>query len=288
MTDMAKHASSNDSGLRRARAAAWTVFLSMAGTTMTFQVYHSIEYGRMPWPLAALYGAVPLLISVCILEVIAEWRGSPAWAKAAAYSIMGGAMFMSAAATGEVVLNAAPRHWSLLFGFLLDAAALLTVHFLLSGSHAVSRAQAEAEAARRAELETAHATAAGERAAREEAETAAEALRRDLAAALGNLATATRKLETVTARKRRGATARKPGAATGRKQETATGSVTAPETLPEGGADLDAEARVLGYLAEGKSASEAGRLAGVSDSRGRQIARALAAKAPAGQDSQGD
>ena len=174
MPDMAKHASST-SGLRRARAAAWIVFLSMAGTTMTFQVYHSIEYGRMPWPLAALYGVVPLLISICILEVIAEWRGSPAWAKWAAYAIMAGAMFMSASATGEVVLHAAPQHWSLLFGLLLDAAALFTVHFLLSGAHAVSRTQAEAEAARRAELASAYAAADSAAAARAVAETERDA-----------------------------------------------------------------------------------------------------------------
>lgn len=48
-TDMGNHARS-DTGLRRARAATWTVLLSMDGTTMTFHVYHSVIYGRMAWP----------------------------------------------------------------------------------------------------------------------------------------------------------------------------------------------------------------------------------------------
>ena len=46
-------------------------------------------------------------------------------------------------------------------------------------------------------------------------------------------------------------------------------AVTAPEGTPDGAR----EALVLKYVAEGKSASEAGRLAGLSDSRGRQIVR---------------
>lgn len=48
MTDMGRARS--DTSLRRAPAAAWTVFLSMAGTTMTFHVCHSVIYGPMPWP----------------------------------------------------------------------------------------------------------------------------------------------------------------------------------------------------------------------------------------------
>lgn len=257
MADMAKHASTTDRGLGRARVAAWTVFLSMAGTTMTFQVYHSIEYGRMPWPLATLYGVVPLLISICILEVIAEWRGSPAWAKAAAYAIMGGAMFMSAAATGEVVLHAAPQHWSLLFGLLLDAAALLTVHFLLSGSPAVSRAQAEAEAARRAELDEAKAQTEATRAALAESEKALADAERQAAEAEANAETFARKLAANSGSKgRRNAGARK-GANSGRP---------APATaVPK---DVDARAEALRILTENPDIS--GRELGEKCGRGER------------------
>jgi Protein of unknown function (DUF2637) len=70
--------------------------------------------------------------------------------------------------------------------------------------------------------------------------------------------------------------ARKPTGTTGRPKPEAT----APETAPDETADVDSEALVLKYLAEGYSASEAGRKAGLSDSRGRQIARNLAKTAP--------
>lgn len=89
----------------------------------------------------------------------------------------------------------------------------------------------------------------------------------------------TRKLDTATARKRRGATGRKRGTATGRKSGPVTGSVTgvvtAPEDMPDEAApdDLDSEAKVLWYLDKGYSASKAGVFAGLTDSRGRQIAR---------------
>ena len=138
------------SGLRRARTAAWIVTVVMGGTTMAFQVYHAVELGHMPWPLAVLYGIVPLLIALLVLEIVAEWREAPWPAKAAAYAIMGAAMFLSASATGAVVLHAAPGHFSLLPGALLDAAELLAAFFILNGPAA---AQAVAKvAAREAEL----------------------------------------------------------------------------------------------------------------------------------------
>lgn len=86
----------------------------------------------------------------------------------------------------------------------------------------------------------------------------------------------------VTARQRPAATARKRTSATARKRSAAKGGTTAlsPEAA---GMDLDTEALVLKYIGEGKSASEAGILAGVTDGRGRQIARlARAKKEPAG------
>ena len=68
----------------------------------------------------------------------------------------------------------------------------------------------------------------------------------------------------------------------GRKLKPATAADPGDEDTDE----LSVEALVLSYLDQGKSASEAGRLAGVSDSRGRQIARDLAKKAPEGVDSE--
>lgn len=148
--------------LRRAHAAAWTVFLAMAGTTMAFQVFHAVSRGEMPWPLAVLYGTVPLMISIGVLEFASTW-GLP-WAQAVAYLVTGGAMFLSAAATGTVTAHAAPAHAELLFGALMDAAALLAIHFIMNGPRAAGAVAAVA--AREAQL---LAAADAERAAREEA-----------------------------------------------------------------------------------------------------------------------
>lgn len=158
MPRMGKHR--EEAMTTRARVAGWSVFIIMAGTTMSFQVYHSVKHGLMPWPLAYLYGIVPLLLSMLVIEFVSSWKSAPKWARPSAYLIIGGSMYLSAAATGAVVLHAAPIHSSLLFGLLLDGAAILAARFLMAGTH---RAAAEHEAAQQAALDA-------ERAARLQAE----------------------------------------------------------------------------------------------------------------------
>lgn len=169
--------------------------------------------------------------------------------------------------------------------------ALIAILIHLRHLDRAEAVQAE-EAARKAERARAEeAAAADERTAlRVELEAAREALepvqadlvtaRAELARVTAKAEALTRKLEAASARKRGGTTARKPARATARKPEPATG----PATAPQADSDVDREALVLKYLADGKSASEAGRLAGLSDSRGRQIARELAKAAPSGAD----
>lgn len=136
MFTMGQHSDASEAGARlvRAHRAAWAVFLGMAGTTMSFQVYHAVTSGQMPVPLAWLYGVVPLAISVGVLEFASKW-GSAAgqWG---AYAVTVGAMYMSAAATGTVTGHAAAPHAALLFGVLLDTAALLAIRFIMSGPKA--------------------------------------------------------------------------------------------------------------------------------------------------------
>lgn len=287
--------------LRRAWIAAWTVATTMAATTMGFQVYHALKWGHEPWGVAYPVGIVPLLISLCILEIVAEWRDAPGWAKAGAYAIMGGSMFLSASATGKVVLASSPPHMSLLFGFLLDGAALLAVHFILNGPRkadevaaaeaerraALERAENDARASLRRELDAVTARAGEEitalRQAVSEAEADRETARSEAEALTARVESLTRKLAGSDGRKPTGNGTRKGAGSTARK---AAGSraASAPEAHQDSGAevpaDLDSEALVLRYLSEGKSASEAGRLAGLSDARGRQIARKLAKTAP--------
>jgi hypothetical protein len=310
---------------RRAMFSAWAVFLSMAGTTMTFQVYHSIRVGQMPWPLAVLEGVVPLGVSIGVLEYVAVWKSKLTWA---AYVITAGAMFMSAVATGSVVVYAAPPHMSGLFGILLDAAALLSIRFILTAPRAArEKAEAEASEAERLTRKLAEVTASArteitglreaasvseagraEAVARSEAEARrAAGLSASAQAQAGKSAEVARELEVLTARhdeavasletaqvraERAEERARKLAAAadrikagngsrkaaTGNRRPTgsATGSdapASRAEDLvpPEG---LTTEELVQWWVDTcKKSPSQAGILAGLSDSRGRQIMR---------------
>jgi hypothetical protein len=168
MAGMGNH---SDAGApaRRAHFAAWSVFSVMAATSMTFQTYHAITVGRMAWPLAGLVGVVPLALSIGILEVAAVWGNLRA--QAVAYLIAIGAMYESASATGAVTAHAGPAHAELVFGLILDAAALFAFAFI---NHGPTAAQAVAA------VRDAH--SAAEEAARNAAETEA-ALRAQLAGA---------------------------------------------------------------------------------------------------------
>jgi type II secretory pathway component PulJ len=146
MAGMGQHDIHSAAGrpLRRAHRAAWFTFIFMAGTTMTFQTYHSVEAGQMPWPLAVLFGVAAFTLAITVLEFA---RHSPSkWVQGGAYALTAGAMYMSASATGDVVLHAAPPHASLLFGLLMDGAAILAISFIFNGPTAK---QAVAEVARR-------------------------------------------------------------------------------------------------------------------------------------------
>ncbi len=261
MPGMGKHAK-EEAMKTRARVSAWLVFISMAGTTMSFQVYHSVKHGHMPWPLAVLYGVVPLFISMLVIEFVSGWGDAPKWVRWFAYLIIGGAMYLSASATGAVVLQAAPSHSSLLFGLLLDGAAILAARFLMLTAKPVS---APEQSALESVLEA-------ERIARESAEAELEAARKDEAEAVARAEEVARQLADATRQ-----LARKPaGSGSGnrtRKPRTATGAREAAAAV----ADLDTYAEALRILADepGISASELGRRLGRSESRGRQIMREL-------------
>lgn len=284
---MPKHAK-EEAMSTRTHVAAWLVFISMAGTTMSFQVYHSVKHGHMPWPLAVLYGVVPLLISMLLIEIVSGWNDAPKWIQWAAYLIIGGAMYLSAAATGAVVLRAAPSHSSLLFGLLLDGAAILAARYLMTAAkraalseQSVLEAALEAERSARAEAEAEREAVRQELAELTEAVTRAEARAEELARKLAALP----KPEAArgSGRKR---DAKPAGSGTGNERPV-TAAVTAPgEPEEEAPEDLDSEARVLWFLDKGFSASQAGIKAGLTDSRGRQIAR-LAREAPRGIDEGG-
>jgi DNA-binding CsgD family transcriptional regulator len=262
-----------------------------------------------------LYGIVPLLIALLVLEIVAEWREAPWPAKAAAYAIMAAAMFLSASATGSVVLHAAPGHFSLLPGALLDAAELLAAFFIMNGptaAQAVAKVAARERellgqvAAGRSALERAEAefragqddlkaragAEIGRLRAAAEADLSAlrtalagelEARDRKLSETADALAAARSDAEKSAARvavleRKLGGPARRSGTAPARSGTApGTGARTAPQD------DLDLEARALKLLATNldMSGAELAEKLGISAGYGRKLRRRLAGDRPA-------
>jgi hypothetical protein len=295
MSDM-KHSGHSEAGapLRRAHRAAWFTFIFMAGTTMTFQTYHSVETGQMPWPLAALFGVAAFTLAIMVLEFS---RHSPSgWVRGGAYALTGGAMYLSASATGDVVLHAAPPHASLLFGFLMDGAAILAIHFIFNGPTAAQavagvvareaelRAEADAERSAREHAEAAHRVAQDDLRARAGAEI--EARDRALADAAEALVAARSDTEKATVRvavleRKLGGPARRSKAAPAR---TGTAPRSDAGTAPED--DLDLEARALKLLATNldMSGAELAEKLEISAGYGRKLRRRLTGDRATGPD----
>lgn len=270
MPRMGKH-SPTEAANNRARVSAWLVFISMASTTMSFQVYHSIEHGHMPPPLAVLYGVVPLLISMLVIEVVSGWNDAPEWVRWAAYLIIGGAMYLSAAATGAVVLRAAPPHSSLLFGLLLDGAAILAARFLMT---AVKRAAA-------AELATLQSALAAERQARQQAEDARDDARQEAAGTIVRAEAAEERARQLGERHKTGTPKRQPArhqGGTAARQRAAKGpEAQAAEVVTR------VEAELILAAEPGISGSELGRRLGVQPGYGRKLKRELTEVASGGE-----
>lgn len=297
--------------------AAWAVVVAMGATSVTYQIYHAITIGQMNPYLAVLFGTVPTLTAALLSHIIAVHKGG--WVlQSITFAVMIGAMALSVNSTGAVVHTAAGRLWWL-FGLVLDAAALVSLRVIFSSHERKRGAATELEIAEQAAQDAA---ARAERAEAERAGLATETerlhvdlttemervrseLTAELEQARAELTAANATVEAlrstrVPPRKSRRGSGRKPAGSTGRTQAGTTGPVldasTGPEvaqvpgagTAPEGELDLDTEARllILQYIADGHSASEAGRMAGKTDSYGRQVARlAKAAKTePAGDD----
>jgi hypothetical protein len=175
------------------------------------------------------------------------------------------------------------------FVTVLPVTVLALVAVLIHLRHADrAEAAAEAESTQKAERQAAleRAEADDRTALRTEVGTLVAELgsvREDLADARREAEAATRRAE-ATARKLEAATGsgkggngtRKPAAATGRKASVPAPEIPAvdPDDLPGNWDELDSEARVLFLVDAGLSASKAGLAAGVTDARGRQIARA--------------
>jgi hypothetical protein len=269
--------------LHRSRADVWFVLIITGGTSATLQMWHATHATGTAVLIAALVGLVPAATAVGLSHVVASHKSAAAL-RVVTFAVMLAVMAASASASAAVIRPIDGLAFAWVLSLALDAAALASVWVLLGLS--------ERKAAESAALQLAGQTAA-------EAQSAAEEARREAAEAAGNVAALEAELVSVKAaleaerarrvpaRKSRRSSARKPAPVPQPVPVLAGPGSSAPEDVP----DLDAEARILALIAEGHSASQAGILAGKSDSYGRQVARlAKAAKTePAGADrSDGD
>lgn len=186
MTAMPEHARTAPKQ-SSARVAAWSVLITMGGTSVTLNIWDA-THSAVPlfWLLAGLRGFAPVFAAMGLSEAAARFDGGKAF-RYVAFAIMSGAMLLSASAVAHVLRPSYPGgglglFMSWLFGLVLDAAALTGLWIILTERE--RRREAERDAASRdsgQELADAVAAAQG-RAARESA-TVIEGLRAELATA---------------------------------------------------------------------------------------------------------
>lgn len=295
-----------------AKAAAWSVLVTMGGTSVTLNIYDATHSKpALMWLIAGLRGFAPVFAAMGLSEAAARFDGGKTF-RGVAFAIMTGAMLLSASAVANVLRPSYPAGLlglglSWLFGVVLDAAALAGLWMILTErerrreaerqGEADDAAQAMAEVVAAAEARTAELAQAERVRLEAEAAEARAAVEAELATVRTELAAANATAEALrergtSARKRRRSSARKPAATSARKPAGTSGPEpglsSAGSSGPDDLLDVDAEAtllalieegksptdaRILALIAAGHSASEAGVLAGKSDGYGRQVAR---------------
>lgn len=227
--------------------AAWAVLIGTGGTSVTFNVWHSVHAGELEIVLAVLAGLAPVFTAACVSHLVAAHRGG--WfMRAVAFAVMLGAMALSISATAAVVAPAA-GHMRWVYGAVLDAAALLALWAILDTKDR-DRADADAvsDAERRAVL----------------ARSEAESLRAELGSATAELD----RVRTAAAAVAVPVPTRGPA----RRSRTAPKRArTAPKD------DLALEARALNFLAADldMTGAELARRLGVTEGYGRKLKRKL-------------
>lgn len=185
MTAAARHAPENRSRWSGQPVAAWLLYLTMGGTQISFNLYHSFHSTHLGSNLlAVLFGTVPVAAS-WIASHLAARRSADGWIQGGAYAVTLLAMALSIGATATVV-GRGPGLWDAIgFGALLDVGSLLALRVILRAARV-----AEQETGLAAELEGVRAELSAARRAAErqqrESETALSAVRSDAEAALSS------------------------------------------------------------------------------------------------------
>jgi hypothetical protein len=129
--------------------AEWMLLLTMGGISAWFNIQSNAGSGKMHLDLAIGAGVAPVLAAMLSSHIVAKRRDAGTWLRIATFTVMCGAMALSAQAVGDVVRPGDPWLWWL-FGPVVDAAELIALHLLLTHAAAAKAARQAAEAARQA------------------------------------------------------------------------------------------------------------------------------------------
>jgi hypothetical protein len=114
------------------KVAAWSVLLSMGGTSMAFNIYHAVHgQGHLVVGLALLYGIAPVLAAMGLSHMGASRRDKLIM-QIIIFGVMIGAMVLSANGIGEVLKATAGPQMCWVFGGVLDAASLTALWMILN------------------------------------------------------------------------------------------------------------------------------------------------------------
>lgn len=290
MTGMAKHAIPEKAGKSSAKAAAWSVLITMGGTSVTLNIYDATHSKpALMWLIAGLRGFAPVFAAMGLSEAAARFDGGKTF-RAVAFAIMTGAMLLSASAVANVLRPSYPAHalgliMSWLFGIVLDAAALTGLWIILTERERRREAERQGEADDAAQA-MAEAVAAAEERAAQEWELERARLAAEMAEARAEMEAELARASTDLAAANATAEALRSAAPPGRSRRKARPAPRVRPAAPGAAdtADLTTELRALQMLdahpelrAKGQG-SELARRLGVSPGYGRKLHLRLTAE----------
>jgi hypothetical protein len=109
---------------------AYAGIIAAAGGSFTFNIWHASHRGHLQIALAFIFGFLPPFLATILAHLAAATRAGK-WAKIWVFAVTGGAMFVSAYATSQVVAPVSGLLVGVVFSLVADAASMTCLFFLL-------------------------------------------------------------------------------------------------------------------------------------------------------------